>query len=343
MSLPPIAPIQLVNVQPGDSNFEEFLAVPEALYPPESLGREFKNTISLQHLATLLLVRKGGKAAGRCSLYLPPGLQQEGNPAACIGHYECVEDVEVAKVLFEAAKDLARKAGKMALIGPMNGSTWNDYRLSDDHEYPNFFLEPYHHLYYHHHFQHFGAKVIARYRSNLVEKLGFDTERVQLLEKGFLQDGITFRTFQPEKGEQELTRIWEFTSKVFQSNYLYTPLTLSAFLEKYKPLLPLLEPEFISLAENETGQLVALNFCFRDQWHPGKKRLIAKTVARLPESRYAGIGQVLGKLVYSVAQQKGITSFVHAFMIDDNASNRLSGNLAGHPFKTYSLYGQVFL
>ncbi len=323
---------------PDGPNYEAFLALPDLLYPENHPGRQFKNSILNDHLITLLVAKRNDEVAGRCSLYFPPGMLVNGAPAACVGHYECIDHPEIAQKLLNEASQLARSGGKAYLVGPMNGSTWNHYRFSDHNDSPNFFLEPYHHLYYHEQFRSVGFENLDTYSSSLVEDMRFDHQRADELEAQFKSQGIRFRTFNQKQVTEELERIWHLISLAFVDNYLFTPITKAGFLEKYLPLMDYLNPAYIHLAEDASGRVVGLNFCMLDHWHIDQSRLIAKTVARHPDPQFAGMGTVLGKLIYQQAAQDGITSFIHAFIREGNASGHLSNSLSGKTYKTYTLY-----
>jgi L-amino acid N-acyltransferase YncA len=66
-------------------------------------------------------------------------------------------------------------------------------------------------------------------------------------------------------------------------------------------------------------------------------------MARLPDSKYKGIGSYLTIKVIQIAKQKGYKRIIHAFMIADNNSVKISEKHEIETFKRYTLYGQATL
>src|SRR5215212_2826578 len=65
---------------------------------------------------------------GRCSLWWNHTPQLENHKVGLIGHYEARDDESAAKILAASCEELKNQKCTIA-VGPMDGSTWNRYRL----------------------------------------------------------------------------------------------------------------------------------------------------------------------------------------------------------------------
>lgn len=234
----------------------------------------------------------------------------------------------------------AKKQGAQILIEPMNGSTWDSYRFSVHHDHPNFFLEPYHHLYYNDHFSNNGFDIIARYFSSIETNLNFDNPAIAEREIELKKAGVTFRNINLQKYEEELENIFHFNAIAFRSNFLYTPITKNEFIKKYAKTQGLIDPEFVILAEDAERNLIGYFFCIIDFYNKKEKSLIVKTAARHPDKNWSGTGHIIGRMICHRALQKQYQSIIHSFMYEEGTSSNMSKNFLGSIFKNYVLYGK---
>ncbi|MBI3237919.1 MAG: hypothetical protein HYZ43_03595 [Flavobacteriia bacterium] len=276
-------------------------------------------------------------------VYKNSSLVYENKPAWCIGNFECENDPELSNTLFEQAFNIAKEHHIQQLIGPMNGSSWDAYRYSLNHDVPNFFLEPYHHLYYHSLWQNQGFTSIANYYSHLVTDLHiYLPEREERLQNWLNKEGITIRGIDLENYEAEIKKVYEFCSIAFKNNFLYTPISWELFYEKYKPLKPFADADLILLAEDLNKNVVAILFSIKDYYNKSTPTLIIKTIARLSERRYAGVTHLMSNQLIRTAISKGYTQMIHAFMHQDNKSTNVSSHYSGEPLSEYVLYVKQF-
>lgn len=331
---------EIVTLQPGEHDFKIFESFPEEIYSADSLRFKIHETINNEFLAACFVLVSGGKVQARAALYDNPYLCFQNKKAACIGNYESVNDKDVAAALLSHLACAAHKQGAKILIGPMNGSTWDTYRFSLHHDYPPFFLEPYHHLYYNEHFTHNGFDLIAGYSSGLETDLKYNDGAIAERERELKKDGVTFRNIDSRQFEKELEKIYHFNAVAFRSNFLYTPISKTAFIAKYLETKTIIDPEFVILAEDASDNLIGYFFCIRDIFNTKEKSLIAKTIARHPDPAWNKTGHVMGKMICTRAINKNYSSIIHSFMHEEGTSVNLSKNFSGKIFKNYALYGK---
>lgn len=330
---------RFIKTLPEDDNFGEFKRLPKSLYPENSFRFKLGNDPVANHLEGCYLMYKNDVAVGRFAFYKNPNLKYESKLAACIGSYECEDDDKSARELLNYAKHLAKENNYTQIIGPMEGSTWENYRFSNHNDHPNFFMEPYHHVYYNQHFVDAGFSSISSYLSNLDLKMTYDEERLNKHEERFKSQGAVFRTIDMDNLEEDITKIAEFSISAFSNNFLYSPATVEDFSKKFMKISSLFDPRMILLVENAEGVIQGLCFSIKDYFDPTGKTLVVKSIARLNDSPFKGVGAFLGGKTTQAAAEAGYKRLIHAFFLEDNASRRISESNSGDDFKSYALYG----
>jgi hypothetical protein len=330
---------RLLKSLPGDENHHHFTDFVGQLYD-EGCQRHFLgNDPNETHLKGCYTLVKDGKTLGRFAFYENPELRYENQQAACIGSFECIDDPEVSQALIDYAKELARLGSNAFLIGPMEGSTWNNYRFSDHNAHPNFFMEPFHNEYYGRLFEGSGFEPIAQYYSHIDANLTYDAAQISGYEKHFREKGARLRKIDLTDLENELLKIARFSNEAFKHNFLFTPIDESDFVRKYSQLEKYFNPELIWIVEDERSEIHAISFSIEDYKKSAGNTVIIKSLARKKDSPFRGIGEYLGIKTVQIAAEAGYDGIIHALMIKNKDSIRLSENHAGTDYKSYSLYG----
>lgn len=330
--------LQLIRCRPGDTHFERFTALPALIYPPPmAISRQ---AIPLTFFHQAYVVCENNKALARCVLYNNPYLVYQNKKAACFGNFEALNHPDAVKLLHDAVLTDALETGAELLIGPMNGSSWDDYRLPIESAPPPFFLEPHYPNYYPLLLQEAGLKPIARYVSNMDTSSHTAEERNKKALNLLQKSGITFRNIILENYSAELEQLHAFCMRAFKNNFLFTPISLSEFSDKYEKIKPWIDPQYVIIAENKNNDMLGFIFCVPNFSDKSRKGLIIKTLARDNSVRYGGLGQVLGNRLKKAALQNGYQYIIHALMIESNASKNLSNYFSGELLREYYLYSK---
>lgn len=285
-------------------------------------------------------IEKNDQPLACCWLYDNPDLIFDGKSAVPFGNFEAVDDPAAVQILLEVAADFAKKLGKKILLGPMNGSTWDAYRLAISNFDFQYLLDVQHPPFYPKLLEQAGLSPLRDYSTHLDETMDFDRPRTVLREQIFQKMGIAFRQINLENYEQELEALYRFCLQSFSGNFLFTPISFKNFREKYLPLHPFLDSKFILLAEDTAanGRLVGLIFAVPNLADRQRKGLIIKTLARDLAHRFAGLGSVLGMILYDRARAAGFDYLLHAFMEQSNVSRNVSAAFSGREVKRYRLF-----
>lgn len=276
-------------------------------------------------------------------LYHNPQLELNGKSAWCLGNFESENDSVATKVLFDRAVEECLLHDVHVLIGPMNGSTWNNYRfrLEPYSEVPAFMSEPDHQRYYPELWSSYFSGS-QDYFSAIAGEPHYFNARHRLRRAELEQLGVKFRSLEVSRLEEELDKLYDFNATAFASNFLYSGIQREAFVLKYLSMRAVLKPEMVRIAENKSGEIVGFVLAFNDMYAQEKKQLVVKTLARSKDSELKGLGAVLIDDLFSGLQAERFESVIHAFMIDDGLSTPVSAALGGRKYCSYRLYYHEF-
>jgi len=331
--------MEIIKTMPGDNRFYLFENLPKQLYSAEALHQKHTEDFNIPFIHGYYVLSDNGEPKARAVLYENPGLFYQGKKAIAIGNYESVEDERISNKFLKYFIKEAQKLNANFLIGPLNGSTWNNYRFSLHNDYDNFLLELYHPVYYNQQFLSVGFKTIAHYTSKINTDLFCDHKEVLMKESKLLNAGVTIRNIDLANFNEELQNLYPFICVAFKDNFLFSSISMETFLEKYKKMASLINPGFVLIAEDEQSNIVGFIFCYDDLLNKKEKSLIIKTLARTQSKQWSGLGSVLANRIISLAKKQDYQSIIHAFMKDDGNSSEASKKFFGNIYKEYALYG----
>lgn len=290
---------------------------------------------SLHAHAHVQLFQNNTKRAS-ATLYYNAYHQVNNQPAATFGDLHTPDDLQIFQTLINAFKEEAAQIGCRALIGPMNGSTWNDYRMATSHYPPAFLLDVSTPSYWPKLFDATGFQNLATYHSESVDQIIDRMKKMAPRKAAFEQQGIRFEGFDPVRTEDILPAIGQLCLTAFRQNYLYSPISKEAFVAQMKKALPLIHPRYTWIAWHKQ-KAVGFIFCYPDPLDQAGKTVIVKTLARHPDEIYKGLAGVLSALAMHHALQDSFQRGIHALMLDSNTSTYLSSKFGGTQMKTYAL------
>lgn len=325
---------------PADPDFNLFHEVKKQIYETGSIGLNQPDDLNLEFLAACWVAIENDIPVGRLAVYNNPELYWNGQKACCAGNFECVNNPGIAGMLIRQAELWAQENGFSYILGPMNGSTWDNYRFSTHHNQPLFLSEPDHPLYYNDLFEAAGFENILRYQSRIERGITTRNEKVAGKIHDSALNDIIVREFDISRIDQELEKLFPLVKAAFERNTLYTSISWETFSAKYAGIIRQLGTRYVLLAE-KNSELIAFVFAFQNHFEPTKKQLIYKTVARKYGKEYAGVGHIVALEVMKRAVEDGMEDAIHAFMIYDATSTEISDNFNSQPYKEYALYAKA--
>ncbi|MDQ3556813.1 MAG: GNAT family N-acetyltransferase [Gemmatimonadota bacterium] len=284
----------------------------------------------------------GEEPVARLGLGAARDLRDAPGISGVIGYYAATDEAAGAALLRHAACELAAE-GAVRVLGPMNGSSWANYRQTlpaDDRETeePPFLSEPGSPPEDVEHFLAAGFRIRALYASSISRGLARAHPVANRIARGLAKRGVTVRPLDTGDLEAEMRAIHSLSLRAFAHNPYFTPIEWNAFHAMYRPLLPLLDPALVRMAHDTEGRLVGFVFAFPDPLGLPERRVVLKTLATAPEARGLGLGSWLTDEVRRIAHEAGYAAVIHALMHVDNDSRRISAHTA-EPFRRYALFG----
>lgn len=324
----------LTKLLEGDDNFEEFFRMPVTL----TGGLTMEQVVN-EYFHSAYFMRVDSMVVGRFAVYENESLTYQGEPALCVGSYACIDDELIAEQLFERMELICKEMGHNRLIGPMNGSTWHTHRFGLVNGEKEFSLDIVNPDYYNAQFASCGYESISEYSSRI------SNERLEL--PSWVNDdywgnkGLVIRSLNLNKLKEELAQLARFSNHAFQNNFLFTPIDVKTFVDKYLQIIQNIDISYIHIVEDRHHEIQGFSFSFPDPTPSQFRTMIIKTIAIRPDSKYGGLGTYLARKTHSDAMSQGYDVVVHAFMRDDNVSRNTSDKYSGE-CKTYRLYGKHF-
>ena len=291
----------------------------------------------------LVVVEDHAGPVAYCSLWWSHVPKVPNQRIGAIGHYRAGNE-GAAQLLLAAACDRLRRVGCTLAIGPMNGNTWRRYRfVTDAGDEPAFFLEPYNPPQWPQHFVSAGFGLLTTYFSALNTDLSQKVRRLTRAEKRLRLLGVALRPLKPGELDVYLPRFHRLCCEAFRNNFLYSELSQDNFIRQYAGILPLLRPDLVLIAEQNTD-LVGFILAAPDHLRAARglpaDTFIIKTVAIRPRRELGGLGALLVGEAQRIGRQIGFRRCIHALM---HERNRLALNISdasAKPMRRYALFAK---
>lgn len=269
------------------------------------------------------------------------------NGQGFLGWYECDEDMEVHQAVMDSACEWLSSQGVNSVIGPVNGSTWGQYRFNLDCEYPLFVGEPYQPLFYIDFWEYSGFESHLFYKTEHPSKsLLQETSKEQVVGY-FAQDEISIHNFPQTLGEQLEDELYVFYDECFKTNPHYSLIDKDSYLKLSRKIEPIIHTDYSYLLRNKSGKIISVFVCFQDIYHQLKssakehqyQKLILKTIATHPDYQNKKIGTIMVNLIHNQAYANGFEKVIHAMMFSGNITSKVGSK----KFNTQVLHTYVVL
>lgn len=176
-----------------------------------------------------------GVKEGRARLagFYNPSLNIDDQACAFFGYFDCEDDLDACAELFSDFETWARSQGAKKLFGPINFSTFNDYRLRVDNfdkaPFPN---EPYNKPWYPRILESLGFSVRHYYSSAFQSDPQAQADEVGGLYHAYVKKFADTLTFQPLTAQRWLDRlddIYPLINQIFSESFAFSKIDKNTF------------------------------------------------------------------------------------------------------------------
>lgn len=349
-----ITVLTLTNQTPAperDVFLKGFLALPKTLYPRERRTQDTKAERAILNgthplsgeftVRAYLAVDDGASPQGRCVLTYYPD-----DPAAYVGFFECVEDLDVCRALLSAAEAQARADGKEKLVGPLNASFWIGYRFKVENFDEHFTGEPDNLPYYADFWEACGFTVSERYYSNYLRSPTPEdpSEKWEKRLQRALDKGYEIRSLERGKFDEALRDIYRMLVRLYAKFPAFKLITEEQFTALFGSLKYVVDYECVLLGYKDGelagffvcvpnyGTLVDGDLSLRDLPAILRIRRNCKEYVILyigVDRKHLGLGGAFSQTIRQIGQNKGAGS-IAALIHEGNGSGVFFRELTTH-------------
>jgi len=369
-----------VTVTPVQSSADRnaFIRFPYRIYrgdpnwvpPLEMERRDFldrrKNPWFEFGTAELFLARRDGEVVGRIAGVVDPRYNEfHGTNVGFFGMFECIDDVVVARSLFDAAANWLKSQGFPEMVGPVNFST--NYECSvlvEGFEASPAVMMAYNPRYYPALYEACGfVKAKDLWAFDLSSSAPPPEKVTRVAEKIRQRDGVVVRPARMDDFAAEVQRVKDIYNAAWEKNWGFVPMTEAEFDHMAKEMKPLVVPELLLIAEVK-GEPVAFSMTIPDANYAlkaaggrltrfglpiglAKLLLAARRIRRLrlitlgikEGYRRQGLDAILYLDTISTARRLGYSGGEISWTLEDNhLVNRAIETMGGVRSKTYRIY-----
>ncbi len=234
---------------------EKFIALPKALYNKNELTQsenEERALLTGKHILShyfsfkgLMVADEKGTIICRCAITIYPD-----DKTAYMGFFESYDNVEAVKLLFETAEELAKEAGAVSILGPVDASFWIKYRLKTNHFGKPYTGEPYNLPYYLKLWQECGYNVTEQYYSNHYKKIEnkVDSEKFSKRLTDKLSEGYVIKNVSKKDFDRVLKEVYKMLIELYAVFPAYKRITEEEFISQYSYFKSIINCSMVKMA-----------------------------------------------------------------------------------------------
>ena len=353
--------------------FSEFLNLPWKIYKNDpywvpllisdlkSMFDKNKNPFFKHAEIASFLSRKNGELVGRIVAIIDRNHNEfHSEKTGFFGFFECINEYEIAKSLFDTAKKWVKEKGMTLLRGPTNFTTNDECAfLLEGFDSSPVIMMTYNPKYYLNLAEQYGFRK-AKDLYALLKGYEPTPERIlKLIERNKKRKGIVIRKIDMKNFAKEIEIIKDIYNSAWEKNWGFVPMTNEEIECMANKLKPIVVPELVYFAEIE-GKPVAVSITVPDfnqvlkringklgpiqllkvLWYKNKITGIRSIVFGIKKG-YRGIG-IDAALYYAteIAGKKlGYKWAELSWNLEDNELiNKFDMNIGGKIYKKYRIY-----
>lgn len=263
----------------------------------------------------------------------PRLVDEDGKPIGLLGFYESLDDEAASTAVLHAAAEWLRERGATIVRGPINYSTWNDYRLTTEATEPGWFAgEPYHPSYYPRLWAAAGFAVATRYGSYWLGDLAAVCARFAPKIARARASGVELRALRAG----DLPSLYQLAIAGFRGAYMYSPIEPDEFAAIYSAdrAADVAGTSFVAVDE---GRPLGFVYTYVADLPRGRAGVV-KTIVVAPEARDRGVYHGLLATALQAFLDQGVTRALGALMHAEGEPALMGWCRPENLFKQYVLY-----
>jgi GNAT superfamily N-acetyltransferase len=315
--------------------------------------------------AELFLAKQGDEIVGRIMASDDPNYNAlHQSNVGCFGLFECIDNCDVAAVLFQAVADWLRARGRNEIMGPIDYST--NYvcgLLIDGFDHPPTLLTAHNPRYYRALIESSGFTKAKDWYAWWFSEFPEPAQRLRKIATARAgRHSVKIRPVNLRDIEDESRRLRTIYNQAWEKNWGFVPFTEAEFDYMAREMKPLIVPEATLIAEigdEPIAFIIAvpdINVALRKiNGHLTRfglpigliKLLYYKTKIRtarlvalgiVEKYRRAGIAEALVLRVMDEAVKRGFTGEISMTLEDNVMVNRFIEAVGAKKYKTYRIY-----
>jgi len=282
---------------------------------------------------SLRLFHAPGRA--RVAAILNPRLKDDrGAPIGVLGFFEAHDDQDAVTAVLGAASRWLREHGATTIRGPINYSTWNDYRFATSPGEGWIRGEPYHPASYLPMWERAGFGVCATYGSYWLDPI---PTMLGKFAAGVARAGATGVTARAITAG-DLPVLHQLAIDGFEHAYGYSAIEPDEFFSMYSADRAA-EASAMSFLAVQDGRPVGFVYAFVAEL-PGGPAGVIKTIVVRPAARGGAVYATLVSAAYRAFEALGLTRTMAALMHVDGSPAQMGWCRPERSFKQYVLLEQ---
>ena len=221
--------------------------------------------------AAYFLSRRGSEPVGTIAAHVNDRHNEfHHDNIGFFGFFECIHDFAVAEALFQTASDWCKSQGVSAIRGPASFSSNDDgygFLIDNFDDPPRIFMS-YNPPYYPEFAERLGfckAMDLFAYKldTSTYEQGGLPPKLVRVVEKMQKRMGITFRTVDMSRFDEEVARVKTVYNSAWEKNWGFVPMTDAEFDHLAAGFKQIMDPRVVFIAEKD-GKWVGFSLSLPD-------------------------------------------------------------------------------
>lgn len=340
--------------------------VPPLLFDVKNNLDKKKNPFYDHSKMEMWLAEKDGKIAGRIAAIVNDNHNKYYNDkVGFFGFFECINDKDVSKLLFDTASKYLRENGMEVIRGPVNPSTNDECALLvDGFDSSPVILMPYNPKYYLSLIEEYGFEkakdLYALYiGADVINNEDLMKRLKRISDMIIKKDKLTLRKVNLSDFNNEVQRIREVYNNAWQENWGFVPMTEDEFKHVAKNLKPIADEDFILFAEKD-GKPIGFSLCLPDinqvlkdlngrlfpfgifKFLKNKKKIDVLRVIIMGvnvEYHRKGIDAIFYQHIIKTGYKRNIKAGEISWVLEDNyAMVQAAEKLGAYIYKTYRIF-----